>query len=596
MRQILITYCIVFGCLALLKPSTALAQEKEGVNFETKLSKSKLGINERLRVDFSMNKDGDNFNPPDFKGFRVVMGPSQSISSSWINGVRSYSKTYSYTLAPTARGKFVIKQATIVIDGKTYKSLPKEVEVTAAVDKPSDQMTVDDIADENLHLVAEVSKTKPYLNEAISVVYKLYVSPTINVSNFRPLDNPKYNNFWSQEISFTKYNVQNGTYKGQAYRYVILKKVVLYPQKEGQLEIEPLSLDVTLDVPTNRRDFFGGRIYTQTNKTVSAGKRTINVKPLPENGRPVDFSGAVGEFDFSVSASKTELKATESLQAVVEVQGKGNLKLFQLPEPNLPGSLEVYEPEFDVNVRTSLSGMQGKVSNNYTIVPSFRGKYPIPSISFSYFNPKTAQYHTLSSDEIMINVLEGPTSGSIAATSPASGNKQNVVSSGMQFNFLKLKPNLTSISKPYFFASTRFYAWLISPLLLIPLVILLGKKQEAIASDEAGNKIKRANKLARKYLYTAKKNLGNKDDFYIALEKALHNYLKAKLKIETTDFSKEKITSLLAEKNVTEKTTDGFIGLLHNCEVARYSPFSEVQMQQDYNKASEVISALDKRL
>ena len=113
-----------------------------------------MGINERLRVDFTMNKDGDNFNPPDFEGFRVVMGPSQSISSSWINGVRSYSKTYSYTLAPASRGVFTIKQATIVIDGKTYKSLPKKVEVTAAVDKPSDQMTVDDIADENLHLVA----------------------------------------------------------------------------------------------------------------------------------------------------------------------------------------------------------------------------------------------------------------------------------------------------------------------------------------------------------------------------------------------------------------------------------------------------------
>ncbi len=583
-------------CLTLLIPSSSISQEKEGVSFEAKLSKSKLGINERLRVDFTMNKDGDNFNPPDFKGFRVVMGPSQSISSSWINGVRSYSKTYSYTLAPTARGKYVIRQATIVIDGKTYKSLPKEVEVTAAVDKPSDQMTVDDIADENLHLVAEVSKTTPYLNEAISVVYKLYVSPTINVSNFRPLDNPKYNNFWSQEISFTKYNVQNGTYKGQAYRYVILKKVVLYPQKEGQLEIEPLSLDVTLDVPTNRRDFFGGRIYTQTNKTVSAGKRTINVKPLPEAGKPADFSGAVGDFDFSVRASKTELNATESLQAVVEVQGKGNLKLFQLPEPNLPGSLEVYEPEFDVDVRTSLSGMQGKVQNNYTIVPSYRGKYPIPSISFSYFNPTTSSYHTLSSDEIMINVLEGPASGNIAASPSVSGNKQSVISTGMQFNFIKLKPDLTAISKPYFFSSPRFYAWLISPLLLIPLFILLGKKKEAIASDEVGNRIKKANKLARKFLSTAKRNLGHKEDFYIALEKALHNYLKAKLNIETTDFSKEKITSLLAEKNVSEETTDGFIGLLHNCEMARYSPFSEVQMQQDYNKAIEVISSLDKRL
>ena len=298
MKTNLFSYCTLVLFVGILLNNPLYAQDKEGVTFETKLSKSKLGINERLRVDFTMNKDGDNFNPPDFQGFRVVMGPSQSISSSWINGVRTYSKTYSYTLAPTSRGKFRIKQATIVIDGKTYKSLAKEVEVTAAVDKPSDQMTVDDIADENLHLVAEVSKTNPYLNEAISVVYKLYVSPTINVSNFRPLDNPKYNNFWSQDIAFSKYNVQNGTYKGQAYRFVILKKVVLYPQKAGRLEIEPLSLDVTLDVPTNRRDFFGGRIYTQTNKTVSAGKRTIDVKSLPTQGRPVDFSGAVGEFDF----------------------------------------------------------------------------------------------------------------------------------------------------------------------------------------------------------------------------------------------------------------------------------------------------------
>lgn len=590
------TYGLIPLLLGILMGTPLHAQEKEGVTFETKLSKSKLGINERLRVDFTMNKDGDDFNPPDFQGFRVVMGPSQSISSSWINGVRTYSKTYSYTLAPSARGKFTIKQATIVIDGKTYKSLAKQVEVTAAVDKPSDQMTVDDIADENLHLVAEVSKTNPYLNEAISVVYKLYVSPSINVSNFRPLDNPKYNNFWSQEIAFSKYNVQNGTYKGQAYRFVILKKVVLYPQKAGQLEIEPLSLDVTLDVPTNRRDFFGGQIYTQTNKTVSAGKRTINVRMLPSQGRPADFSGAVGEFDFSVSASKTELKATESLQAVVEVKGKGNLKLFQLPEPNLPSSLEVYEPEFNVDVKTSLGGMKGGVSNNYTIVPSYRGKYPIPTISFSYFNPKTGRYNTLSSEEIMINVLEGPTANGISTAASASGNKQSVVTTGMQFSFIKLKPNLKTIGNQFFFTSPRFYAWLFSPLLLIPLFVLFGKRREAIASDEIGNRIKRANRLARKYLSTAKRNLGNKEDFYIALEKALHNYLKAKLKIETSEFSKEKIADLLAERKINESTIDGFVALLQNCEMARYSPFSEVQMQQDYKKASEVISAIDKRL
>ncbi len=588
-------YIILFSVLFITLVTKA-QDDKNAVTFEMRVSKEKLGINERLRVDFTMNKDGDNFTPPDFTGFRVLMGPSQSISSSWVNGVRSYSKTYSYTLAPTARGNFNIKQATIIIEGKTYKSLAKKIEVSAAVDRPNGQKTVDDVADESLHLVAEVSKTNPYLNEALSVVYKLYVSPSISVSNYRPLDNPTYNNFWSQDIPVSNRNAQNGTYKGKTYRYVILKRVILYPQKSGKLEIEPLSLDVTVDVPTNKRDFFGGRIYSQTNKTVSAGKRTINVKELPSEGKPADFGGAVGDFDFSITTSKTSLNASESLQARVEVNGKGNLKLFQLPEPNLPASLEVYEPEFDEKIRTTLSGMQGKVSNNYTIVPSFKGKYPIPSISFSYFDPKAKTYRTLSSEEIVIDVIQGPANSSASNSNTNSSNKQTVIATGDQFNFIKLKPNLTAIGSNYFFGSTSFYLWLLLPLLLIPLAILFGKKRDALARDVSGNKIRKANKLARKYLSTSKKALGNKEAFYVALEKGLHNYLKAKLKIETSEFSKDKIAILFDEKKVDETTKDGFMSLLKNCEMARYSPFSDVQMQQDYDKASEVISYLDKQL
>jgi len=585
-----------FIVTVLLSSVLTMAQDNDAVTFEMKLSKPKLGLNERLRVDFIMNRDGDNFNPPDFTGFKVIMGPSQSISSSWINGVRSYSKSYSYTLSPTAKGTFTIQQASIVIGGETYKSLAKEVEVTSAVDKPSDQMTADDVADENLHLVAEISKTNPYLNEAITVIYKLYVSPNISVSNYQPLDNPTYNNFWSQDIKVSALSAQNGTYKGKPYRYVILKRVVLYPQKAGELDIEPLSLDVTVDVPTGRRDFFGQRMYAQTNKTVSAGNRTITVKELPVANKPANFNGAVGDFDFSVSTSKTSLNASESLQATIEVSGKGNLKLFKLPELELPSALEVYEPEFTEGVRTTLAGMQGKVSNQYTIVPSFRGKYPIAPLSFSFFNPATEKYTTLTSDEIVINVLEGPLSATSGTGVSSNSIKQSVVASGNQFNFIKLTPNLTSKSTSYFFGSTSFYLWLFCPLLLIPIAIAFRKKRDAIASDVVGNKIRKANKLARKYLSAARKELGNKDSFYVALERALHNYLKAKLKIETSEFSKDKITELLSKKQIDDSTVNSFISLLKNCEAARYSPFSDVQMQADYDKASEVISLMDKQL
>ena len=142
------------------------------VNFRANLSKSSLGINERVRVDFIIDKDGDNFTPPAFENFRVV-GPSQSIKNSWINGKRSYSKTYTYFLSPVKKGNFKIGQASIQVGDEIYKTMALNLVVTSAVDKPLNPNDPSYVADKNIHLVAEVSKTNPYLNEPISIVYKL---------------------------------------------------------------------------------------------------------------------------------------------------------------------------------------------------------------------------------------------------------------------------------------------------------------------------------------------------------------------------------------------------------------------------------------
>lgn len=566
------------------------------VQFNAKVSKNKLGINERLRIDFEMNQDGDNFNPPDFANFNVVGGPNQSVSNSWINGKRTFKKTYSYFLAPKKRGTFTIGQATIEIDGTVYKTTPVKVEVTAAVDIPKDPNDPQYLASEYIHLVAEVSKTNPYLNEAITVVYKLYVSPKIAVDSWNEIDTPRYNDFWSQNISTQNQRVQNGKFKGEDYRFLVLRKTVLYPQKTGKLNIEPLTLDIALRVPTNRRDIFGSILMTRTNRVVSAGNKTINVKPLPEAGKPVDFTGAVGDFKLNVSASKTELDATESLQLKVEVSGKGNLKLFKLPKISLPSSLEVYEPEHKENVSTTLSGMQGSISDSYTVVPQYKGKYPVPSISFSYFDLKTKSYKRLSSKEIVINVLNGPSSNaSESGTAVASNNKQAVVLSGDQFAFIKTQTKLFAIKQEYFFKTKLFWSLLLLPFLAIPLAIVIRNKKASREADVFGNRIRKADKLARKYLSSAKKALGNKEAFYIALEKALHNYLKAKLHIETSDFSKDKIETLLKEKQVDDAVVKDFIEIIENCDLARYTPIDQVTMQDDYDKAAKTISLIDKQ-
>ncbi|CAM3336660.1 BatD family protein [Aequorivita lipolytica] len=567
------------------------------VQFDAKVSKKKLGINERLRIDFEMNQDGDNFRPPNFDGFRVVGGPNQSISNSWINGKRSFSKTYSYFLSPQTRGKVTIAQATIEVEGETYKTLPVEVEITAAVEVPKDGNNAEYVASENVHLVAEISNASPFLNEAITVTYKLYVSHDVSItSQWREIDTPKYADFWSQNIdNQNNFKVSEGKYNGEDYRFVVLRTTVLYPQKTGELEIEPLTLDIPIDVQGNRRDIFGRRVMERVNKTISAGKRAINVKPLPLEGRPDGFNGAVGDFTFEVSTNKTALNANESLQLDVKVSGKGNLKLFTAPTVKLPNTLEVYEPEHSESVNTTIAGMQGSITDSYTIVPQFKGTYPVNPITFSFFDPKTEKYRTISSKEFTIEVKNGPISSATESTN-SNDSKKQVVLSKDNFKYIKLDANLESISQEEFFKSPLFWSLLGGPFLLIPLFILAGKKRKARLNDVEGNKLRRANKLAKKYLSEAKRNTSNPVTFYESLERALHNYLKAKLNIETSEMEKSLISKMLLERNVENPMVENFIDLLKSCEFARYASSSEVSVQQDYNKALEVISNIDKQI
>lgn len=585
----------IVALLFLIIGNLAMAQ----VQFEAKVSKNSLGLNERLRIDFNMNADGDNFNPPNFEasGFRVVGGPSQSVSQSWINGKSSFNKSYSYILMPTQKGSLTIKQASIEINGQIYKTSPIKINVTNAVQLPKDPNESPAIsADDNLYLVADISNSNPFVNEPITVVYKLYFSYNIGITNWQELSKPKYNDFWSQNIDIKQLVAQDGMFKGERYRYVVLRKTVLYPQKSGKLEIEPLSLDIDCQVPTNRRNFWGQVLMTEDSKRVSAGSKVINVKPLPESGKPEYFSGAVGKFDFQVTPSKTVLKNGESLDLNVKVVGTGNLKLFNLPKPVMPSALEMYEPEHNENVSTPLSGMTGSISDKYTIIPQSKGNYQIKPMSFTYFDLGTKSYKTISSKEILINVLDGP---GIAATSNDSRNNdiaKNKVEVAKSFAFIKQKTNLVPIEKDDFLGSGLFYSLVFLPFLAIPFVVIARKKKEAKESDIVGNKIRKSNTLAKKYLSEAQKHLNNKEPFYVALEKSLHNFLKAKLHIETSDMSKDKIREILSDKNADNQTVTEFISLVENCEFARYAPSTSVSIQQDYDKAIRLISDLEKQI
>ncbi|WP_397444687.1 BatD family protein [Polaribacter sp. R77954] len=580
--------------ISLLITLLTLSISAQKAELEVKVSKNKLGLNQRLRIEFSINKQGaDDFTPPKFDDFRVIQGPSQSISQSWINGKVSFSKSYTYIIKPKRKGELIIGPASIKLNGATINSKMMKVVVLDAIDMPKNPNDPEYIAQQNIHLVAEISKARPYVGEGIYVEYRLYVSENVSVYDTSVTEAPQYNGFWNQEIKINGFPVKMGKYNNEDYRYIVLQKALLIPTKTGKLTIDPMKMDIVIGVPTGRADFFGNVITKNIRKEFSSPKKVISPKNLPLEGKPENFTGAVGQFNFDVSLSKEALKANESSQIKVAVSGKGNLKLFELPEVKTPVELEKYQPERKESVRIATDGLRGAVTDIYTVVPQYKGKYKIPSVGFSYFNPKTKKYESINTDDLYVDVTEGK---ALPASTTNSVEKKAVVLTGKNFRYIQTQSDFVTGKTDDFYKSNLFFSLLFLPLVLIPIGIVIAKNNEKRNSDVVGLKLRRAEKLAKKYLSAAQKQLGKKEAFYEALERALHNYLKAKLGVETADISKENITKILQEKNTNETTIKQFIDVLKASDFARYTPVTDTEMKQEFERAKQVIVELDKQL
>ncbi len=573
----------LFTILLIFKSFILISQ----VKFDASISKSKLGLNERLRIDFVMNQNGDNFSPPNFENFQIIGGPNQSIKTSYVNGERSFSKTYSYFLKPLKKGNLKISQASIEIDGEIYKSLPIEVLITDSVSQPSDSVT-QYYSDDDIELRALISKGSPYLNEPITIVYKLYYKAPINISDASETETPNYKDFWSQTIKIPQLKVQREVYRGQNYNVVEWRKVVLYPQKAGELEISPLSLNLVLDVPTDKRDFFGNVIYDQTSQFISTGMRKINVKDLPKTNKPDSFTGAVGQFEFDVILNKKSLRASESFQAELKVKGNGNLKLFDLPNMLVPNSMELFEPEREESINTNLRGMSGSVSKYFTVIPRFQGNFPIEEVEFSYFDPTAERYKVLRSPRLTIDVFDGPT-----YNNPATSNESNVITTDDSFKFIKLKGNLSKSDDSKFFESEIFYILSSTPF-VISIALIAFSAYRRNRKKSYSETIKNEEKRIYRMIDSAKKITNDKSQFYDIIEKSIINSLIVKFSIRMESLNKEKIQEITKKKGLSDVNISQIINLIENCEKAKYSRSSDSVMNKDLENTRKVVGIIMK--
>ena len=603
---------ILIGLL-LISSYTLLAQGiKLTVNGPTMVEEGS-----QFRLTYRINSDVDEFHEPKFVDFDLLSGPSRGISYSTqiINGRASQSveHTYTYYLRAQKKGTYSVPKAGITIDDKEYYSSNWTITVVeskgGAYKKASDAAIAKENpkafkAAGNVFVRTLVSKRNAYIGEPLILVQKLYSKERI--ANITDMKEPSYSGFWKESIEIGDLQLTKETLKGKTYNVVVLQKYILFPQKTGKLSIGSFNLEAVVQIiktraPRNRTEqmMYGNKVRYYSNETVKLKSPLVNlnIKALPA-GKPANFNGLVGNFTMTASIDKTELQANDAFNLKIKIKGKGNISLLEIPKPNFPPDFEVYDPKVSQKSTTDPSGMSGSKTYEYLIIPRNEGDYVIPSIGFSFFNPRTGRYKTLKSDTFRIKVGKG-TGEAFTSVNSSSVNRDEIKYLGKDIHYIKSDhTKLAPINKSSFNSLPHLLYLLFAPFLALGLIIFY-KKNEKSRSDLSLMRNRKATKAAHKRLKIAKKLLVNKDknSFYDEISKVLWGYLGDKFDISLSELSTETIRERLSAKQVDPKIITEIISILNSCEYARYAPTDQSNgMDQIYELALNIISKIEKSL
>lgn len=584
----------------------------QDIRFTASASKTTVGTGEQFEVTFTINANGDRFSQPDMSGFQVLSGPNMSNSMTSINGNTTVSTGYSYDLMAAKQGTFLIGPASIVVNGHRYTTNPIRITVVKGQPVPQgrqmQQQAVPDDAvaqgsasnlSKSIFLRADVSKTNVYLGEQLNVNYRLYYR--VGILDNRLDKAPDLNGFWSQDVNTKQQTAQVHTeiYKGERYNVADLKQTILFPERAGNLTLDPLAMTFVVRVQAPSRDimdqFFGGN-YTDEKIQIKSPPVTIHVKPLPEAGKPAGFGGAVGSFNMNAWVDKTSLKANEPLNYNVKITGAGNIKLFQNLAANFPADFEKYDPKVTDTLSNSVTHIAGSRMYNYLLIPRHEGNFTIPPIKFSYFNPATGRYVTLTSKAFDIQVAKGLAENNV--TSLASANKQDVKVLGNDIRYIKANDNSLQKKGEGFYGSVAYILLLLLGPLAFAGALIYRKWDEKNNSDIVKVKSRKASKIAAKHLANAQRQLiaNNKKLFYEDLFKGIYGYLSYKLNIPYANLDKETIAGALKAKGIKDELATQLLDTLDLCDMARFAPVSGIAEHEVFEKAKNTINNIEDEL
>jgi hypothetical protein len=398
---------------------------------------------------------------------------------------------------------------------------------------------------------------------------------------------------------------------GEQYVVADIRKIALFSLKSGRLVIDPLELECVAQVRKQTRtrtgdpffdDFFNDSFFNNNianvEKNLKSNPLVINVQPLPETGKPVDFSGAVGNFTFHSEIDKTRLKTNETVTLKCSISGQGNIQLIDKLNINFPPDFETYDPKVTSDVQTTAAGVSGTQTFEYLLIPRKPGKFTIKPVTFTYFDVSKKRYISVSSPAYNLDIEKGSGDASTMVTY-SGANKEDIQYIGSDIRHIKDKHFALSPLGYRFFASTGFLLLLIIPLLLFIIFLILWRRMAARRSDIQLMKNLKATKIARKRLAKAEQfqKTGNQESFYVEISQALWGYLSDKFSIPLSDLSIDSVQDALERKNVNEQIINQFIDTLHNTDFARFAPGEKtVNMERTYNQALEIISKIEREL
>jgi len=547
-----------------------------------------VATGQQFAVSWTINSGGGDFIEPSFTGLYKLMGPQTSYSSSTqiINGKISRETTYTYVyyLQAMTPGKYVIPPAGYKYKNKTYYSDSLRIEVTGngtaqqgVAGRSGQNVQNEDVAsDDDIFVNLILDKKEVFLGQHIVATVKIY--SRVDISGINEIKYPGFEGFLKTDLETPQLtSLRRENINGRLYGTGIVQQFLLYPQKPGEITIDPVQISVLIQQKSGQSDpFFGDffQTYTTVPKAIFSKALKIKVNPLP-GIKPDDFSGIVGKASITATANKDSVNVNDAVNLKIIISGSGNLKLANAPGIQMPADVEVYDPKVTDNLTNNSGGTSGQKIFEYVLIPRHYGEYKIPPVKYSYFDLSTRRYETLTTPEISFYARKGNDQNA-GITVYGGVSKEDVKYLGRDIRFIKSNPGALRKSGNLIAAKRSYYTFYAFALILFFAVLFVRREHIRRNSDLTSVRNRKAGKVAARRLKEAEKCLREKqtDRFYEEILKALWGYLSDKLNIPVSELTRSSAVQSLTEKGIPEEEINTLSSIIDNCEYARYAPSS----------------------